>query len=917
MSLLRPELLLLALPVLWLLLRSGSARTLAWWLRLAACACLLLALAEPWARSGGRGRDLVAVVDLSRSAGGRAEAEFLALEPLLREAARSGDRLAVLGFGADTVLSAAPSAAPGFAGFAQRPDPDGSHLARALDAALGLLHPERPGSILLLSDGEAHGEAPDAAARRAAARGVRVDVRPTPRPTGPDVAVEELGLPACVGPGEAFAFPAWIRATAAGSAEWRLIRDGEEIARGAVELRSGLNRLLLRDRAQTPGMSTYRLELRRAGDPEPANDVGLGAITIEGRKPLLLINDAGELGRLARALEGAGLPVDPRTPEAVAAWDPWRLSAYAGVVLENVPATRLGALLPHLARQVSDLGGGLLMTGGKGSFGPGGYYRSLLDPLLPVTMEMRVEQRKLGLGLCIVLDRSGSMAAPAGAGRTKMDLANAGAIEAIRLLSALDEVAVIAVDSEPHVVVPLTAADAPESIARRVSGIRSEGGGIYVHAGLVAAGQQLEGSSLTNRHVILFADADDAEEPGRYAELLAEWRARDTTVSVVALGTPAGADAAFLRDVAERGGGAIYFTTSPEELPRLFAQDTLLAARATFVEEPVSTRTASGFLTVAAWAPGPWAALPGHNLTYLRPGAALGAVTEDENSAPILATLQAGLGRTAAFCGQVDGEFGVGAAEWPRVADALATLTQWVADAEAGEDWYSTVRREGREARVSVEWAGAAQAPGAAIELRAVGPDGAAQRLPLAATGSGAWEAMVPIGLEGIHRFAIVTEDGRSIPAESLAVPYSPEFELRADPREGGRLLARLARLSGGRVEPTVNEVWEGPRDGRAARALGPILVWIALALLLAEIAWRRFGALLPRPRPLRLPRRRVASAGAAPLQAGTPTSGGSGGGGAPAAGPAAGSAPPPPGAETPSLDDALAAAKRRARRRL
>ncbi len=908
MSFLHPELLLLGLPLGWVLARAGSPRTLSWWLRLGVAACLLLALADPWAGGAGRGRDLVVVVDRSRSAGGRAERDFTGLAPLLREAARAGDRLAVIGFGADAQVAVPPSEDFLFSGFGEAVDADGSNLTRALDAALALLRPDRPGSVLVISDGEAHGADPDGPARRAAARGVRMDVRPVPRPTGPDVAVEELGLPPRVGPGEAFTFPAWIRATAAGPADWTLSRDGVEIANGRAELRAGLNRLLLRDRARAPGLASYRLQLRRAGDGEPANDAGLGAVSVAGRRALLLLNDGSTRGRLARACEGAGLPVEARAPEEVAAWEPWRLESYAGFVLENVEAGRISGLLPHLARQVADFGAGLLMTGGRGSFAPGGYYRSALDALLPVTMEMRVEQRKLGLSLCIVLDRSGSMSAAAGAGRTKMDLANAGCMEAVRLLSALDEVAVIAVDSEPHVVVPLTPAGDAEGLARRVSGIRSGGGGIFTYTGLMAAKRQFASSGLSNRHVILFADAADAEEPGDSAKLLAEWAAQGTTVSVVALGTPADSDAAFLRSIAAQGGGEIYFTTSPEELPRLFAQDTLLAARATFVEESAGTRTTPGLFAVAALPPGTWCTLPGYNLTYLRPEAAQGAVTTDENAAPVLASMQSGLGRTAAFCGQVDGSFGVAEADWPRAAEALATLAQWVSSEDAGEDWFTTVRREGREARVIVESATVGAPAAGAAEVRVLRPDGSAQRVPLTPSGAGRWEGRVPIGLDGIYRFAAVTEDGRALPAESLAVSFSPEFELRADPREGEQLLGRIARISGGRVDPTAPEILSGERGGRATRPLGAVLTLAALLLLLAEVAWRRFGASVRAPawwRRLlrdRQPAMPPERAGAPP----TPP-------GAPEAAPAAA----PPATPAPRLDDALAAAKRRARRGL
>src|SRR5690606_16615375 len=106
-----------------------------------------------------------------------------------------------------------------------------------------------------------------------------------------------------------------------------------------------------------------------------------------------------------------------------------------------------GGALEAIATWVRDLGGGLLMTGGEASFGPGGYHRTPVEDVLPVTMEIRQEQRRFSLALAIALDRSGSMQAAVGSGETKMDLANRGTVAAIELLGPLDSLAVIAVDS--------------------------------------------------------------------------------------------------------------------------------------------------------------------------------------------------------------------------------------------------------------------------------------------------------------------------------------------------------------------------------------------------------------------------------------------------------------------------------------
>ena len=46
--------------------------------------------------------------------------------------------------------------------------------------------------------------------------------------------------------------------------------------------------------------------------------------------------------------------------------------------------------------------GSRAMTGGRSSYGPGGYYKSPLEPILPVSMELRNEHRKLSLAMVVV-----------------------------------------------------------------------------------------------------------------------------------------------------------------------------------------------------------------------------------------------------------------------------------------------------------------------------------------------------------------------------------------------------------------------------------------------------------------------------------------------------------------------------------
>ena len=192
------------------------------------------------------------------------------------------------------------------------------------------------------------------------------------------------------------------------------------------------------------------------------------------------------------------------------------------MILENVPAgagRAAGARRAGAVRRPTSAAD-CWSPAASASFGVGGYFKSALDPYLPVSMEIKNEHRKLSLAMAVVLDRSGSMAAPAGDGRTKMDLANLGTCAAIETLGPFDEVGVIAVDSAAHVVRPLTSASEKDRICDEVRRIQSMGGGIFTYTALVTAATMVQESDKGTRHIVLFADAADAEEPGDYQRLL-------------------------------------------------------------------------------------------------------------------------------------------------------------------------------------------------------------------------------------------------------------------------------------------------------------------------------------------------------------------------------------------------------------
>jgi Mg-chelatase subunit ChlD len=841
-SLLFPQLLLLFLPLLAVYLWRGRTPAPGGPVRLAILAVLTLIAAVPLLPRGGKGVDVVFVVDLSRSMPADSAARVMELVRIVEERREAGDRVGIVTYGREPRIERLPEALGHAVTFIQQVDGDGSDMGGAIGLAASLVPPGRPGRLIVFSDGEANGTPVTAAASDVAARGLPIDFRMFGRGEAADIAVESLDLPGMVDEREPFQFTAAVRTDRTVETEAVLLRDDVEIARTTATFPPGVTQLTFRDLIDRPGVARYRLQLAAQGDRVPENNVGNGAVRVEAAATILVVNASGQPDNLSRALASGKLAVRTAKPSELPR-DLAGLLPFRAVVLENVPAGQVGPeALDTLARFASDIGGGVLVTGGTASFGVGGYFKSALESYLPVSMEIKNEHRKLSLAMAVVLDRSGSMAAPTADGRTKMDLANAGTCAAIDTLGPFDEVGVIAVDSAPHIVSPLTSARDKDAICAETRRIQSMGGGIFTYTALVTAARMVQESDKGTRHIVLFADAADAEEPGEYQRLLATLQSVGISVSVIGLGSEADSDAAFLKDVAARGGGRVHFTANADDLPRLFAEEAITVARSSFVTEPTPSRALPDLVLLGDLPPSPFPDIDGYNLTYLRPGATMGVVTTDEYKAPILAFWHRGLGRVASLTAEVDGPYSARLNAWAGYSGFAVGLGRWLLGGDPPAGVRASIERDGGQGIVRIEL-DPGRTRGGADDVRAatatvVPPDagtrGEPQRLPLSWVSDDQLEARFPVHRAGMYLGAVQLGNGVVLPLAPLSLPYSPEFEPQQDLEAGQKTLQEMARVTGGVERTTWDDVFTSGRMWN--RQVRDAIVPLTLALLLLHV---------------------------------------------------------------------------------
>ncbi len=808
-------------------------------LRVAIAVLLALALADPQWQRLEPGTDLWVLVDRSTSAADLLGPRLNEWEGLLRHSMGSNDRLRFVDFGEDAVVR------PEDAGVVSEVQPYQTRVANALGLAVAQHDPNHATRFLLLTDGyptEPLGASTELLQRS----GISLDLRFVALEKGVDYQLDSIAAPARVMASEPFVVDVRIHAdgAATGSVPYQIQRDGATVLDGRVDLINGVGRVRVTDRLTHPGAAHYTAQIFPEGDPRPGNNASDTWVeSITGPHVLLITAFADD--PVAATLTAQGIAVDVETNPANL--NAGRLTEARAVILNDVPANQIPAdFMKQMEFFVRDQGGGLMMLGGKNSYGTGGYYGSRLDGLLPVSMEQKEEKRKLEVAMAIVLDRSGSMAAvvsSATGGKVKMDLADAGSMEAIKLLGPKDAVAVFAVDTEAHPIVPLSTVEPGRAaLMESVSRIHAGGGGIFVYNGLVAAHQELQRIQTGQKHIILFADANDAKQPDDYIRLLDTMTAEGITVSVIGLGSPTDQDANFLKDIADRGHGRIFFNANANDLPGIFAQDTVAVARSRFIDEATPIQGTATWLELAArpidWFP----QVDGYNVCYLQPQATTAALTSDDNASPLVAFWNRGAGRAIAVTFPLAGNFSDSSRAWPAYGDFITTMTRWVMGTATPPGLGVKAHLEGDQLVVDLYY-DTDQEKELALHFpqSVVSQGGMDERKQLT------WERLEPGHFQARTRLAPGKPAVGAVQVGQHALPFGPlapglDLEWHRD-SAGPRSLRSLSAATGGRELAELRDAWRDTGQHRFLSLRSALLILLVLAVV-AEALTTRLGVL-------------------------------------------------------------------------
>ncbi|MDD5556679.1 MAG: VWA domain-containing protein [bacterium] len=726
---------------------------------------------------------------------------------------------------------------------------DATDISSAIDGAALALPSAGPRRLVVLSDGNENLGDARAAAARAAARGIRIDCLSPPAAEGGGASLRRLDLPDEIRVGEPFtariiAFNAGARPVPSTLA----VRDGGALVREwPVTLQPGTNAFELPYAVASPGVRRITASV----SPVAADGgTSLAAPLLAVDRPrILCLAGTGE-GRnfLAEVLSTREIEVRVGGVELFpASFDD--LLAYDCVVLSNVPRAALGTdRMEMLRRYVRDEGGGLVMLGGADSFGPGGYRRTPVEEVLPVSMEGAVPfEREKAARLCIILviDKSGSMGFGFG---EKMIAARRAAEELVKQLSPDDMVGIIPFDSFHTVLVPLEAVGARKAAVIDRIRMIEPGGGTRIAGALEAALSQLAAARGRARHVILMTDGQthDIREYD-YRGLVAAYSRSEVSISTIGIGRDADRD--FLRALALGTGGEYYYVRESSTLPMIVLEDTRrVLEKSGLVEEAIRPKMGPGSEMLAGISGEQIPTLLGYVITAPKRGAEVALYTDVRGLRdPILAGWRHGLGRAVAFTSDVEARWSREMVGWGMFAKFWAQVVRW-AMRERSPDLYlvrAGPAAAGRE-RLELETFGPvgeevsfrlsvpSHAPGKrrVVSLRQTAPHaygGETAALPADAD-------MVVV--ERVEEGKVTVRKEAAVLRRAPAPDRGPE-SMVAGPDEG--LLGALAAAAGGLLNPPADALSFPPEVVPARRSAPGRLIALLLLALLGDIAVRKF----------------------------------------------------------------------------
>jgi len=787
-------------------------------MRMVAVGCLVFALAGPYLLLPIKEEQIVYLVDRSASMNGTEDEMAQFIQESL-QAKKEQQLASIYSFSStlqtEAILSNTLKEVPKLTEIKAT---DQTNIEQALQLTSGIVDPKKATRFVLLTDGnETKGDALEFATKFKGSN-ISVDVVPFSQPVVNDVSLKSFVSPQVAYVGEQQQLVTEIQATAAGQGELLLYENDELIHREAVELAEGSNVFTYKHAATSEGLVKYEAVVQVGQDAIFENNKLTSVTMVESEPHLLIVNGYDTASPIAAALGSQSISHDVIAASSL----PNELSSYLqynAIIFDNVPGHLVGEAKMNVIEQaVKNFGVGFTMVGGENSFGLGGYFKTPIEALLPVEMEIKGKEQLPSLGLVIVLDRSGSMSG------AKLELAKEAAARSVEMLRDEDTLGFIAFDDRPWEIIETKPLNSKEEAVDTILSV-TPGGGTEIYTSLGKAYENLADLKLQRKHIILLTDGQSPA--GNYEDLIADGKDKGITLSTVAIGQDA--DANLLEALSEMGSGRFYDVVDEQTIPSILSRETAMISRTYIEDNPFypAIYQAAGWNSLFA------NGVPQMN-AYIGTTAKQGAtvIAESEKEDPVLAQWQYGLGKTFAFTSDSTGKWTGDWARWQDWGTFWQTLISQMLPS------YNDVAYD---VRLDAEGSFMITDPtNEAAFLDIVAVNEAGEELATQLETISASQVRATVQTEPGLIFFRIADEEQAIYQAGLSVPYSAEYELRPINES---LVEELAKQTGGAVLKEPEDAFRDFTQKGADRQ--NITTWLMLAgmlLFFMDITIRRFG---------------------------------------------------------------------------
>ncbi len=802
-------------------------------LRVLTFALLLLALAQPIIRREDNTETVVAVVDVSAS---MTDSELDRVGSLVEEQRSEkgvNEVFKVVTFDSSArllSLDAEELKSNWLSSLRKKSNPSGtgkvgSALADALELAGALIRHDGRGEILLYTDGMETGGDGEAAAWRLADRGITVSSEEVNVERVDEAVLRSVEIPATGGAGATVDLFAEIETDQARQVELTISSkdDGGEDAVTEIKLKPGRQRVSCKCLLRGEGVTCRQVSLRCPKDVIKTNNSLPVATYVNSPKKIGVLegkSSSSTAQALGLLLEEAAV-VEQIVPSSVTSADSLREIDF--LVIPDMPASSVGDDALTAIRNAAIDGMGLLLTGGRRSFGSGGYANTSLTEILPVRFSQEIERRDPSATLVVIIDTSGSM------GGARVNLAKEIARLAIARLKPHDKVGVVEFYGSKRWAAPIQPASNAIDLQRALNRL-SAGGGTVILPAIEEAFYALKGVKTRTKHVLVLTDG--GVEQGAFEPLIREMSDNAITLSTVLVGP--GRHSSFLSQLAQWGRGRFYTAPDRYNLPEIIVKQPESSLLTPFVERPGSIICESDNQVVRGMDFTTAPELAGYVQTQARPTADV--LLRSSFGHPVLVNWQYGLGQVSVFTSQLPGEWSEKLMQWPQCATLFSNLVR-------------TIARPGPAEAISIK---PVLRPGAVeLEIKTRLSHGINGMEPLIITATDDkgnerervadpvradyWNVRFERLLPGTHHLAVHTVDGRLAAQAAVAVPPVREVTSLGVNRD---LFDGIAAIQNRALEKA--GIF---RQSPATRPfnLWPVLVSIALIMFLLNILLRRW----------------------------------------------------------------------------